>query len=71
LAKGVVKWFDTNKGFGFIDYEEGCQDVFVHFSAIVSDGYKALDAGDQVEFEVCLTDKGLRAAKVVRRRRAD
>ncbi len=49
--KGKVKWFNAEKGYGFIVSEEG-KDVFVHFSAIVSDGYKTLDEGQEVEFEV-------------------
>lgn len=62
---GVVKWFDSKKGFGFISVEDG-DDVFVHFSAIQDDGYKTLDEGQQVEFEVENGPKGLQAAHVVK-----
>ncbi len=62
---GVVKWFDSKKGFGFISVEGG-DDVFVHFSAIQSDGYRTLDEGQKVEFEVENGPKGLQAAKVVK-----
>lgn len=64
MAQGVIKWFDNKKGFGFIAQDEGGQDVFVHFSAIDGDGFKTLDEGDRVEFEVLQSDKGLKASKV-------
>jgi len=51
MAKGHVKWFNEKKGFGFISRDDG-DDVFVHFSAIKRDGFKSLDEGDEVEFEV-------------------
>ena len=63
--KGVVKWFDSDKGYGFISSEEG-KDVFVHFSAIQSEGYKSLQEGDQVEFDVHDGDRGPQAANVVK-----
>ena len=63
MEKGTVKWFNGSKGFGFISREQG-EDVFVHFNAIVGDGYKNLDEGDQVTFEVEQGPKGLQAAKV-------
>jgi CspA family cold shock protein len=63
MKKGTVKWFNGKKGFGFITDEEG-NDVFVHFSAIVMDGYKVLDEGAAVEFEVVEGDKGPQAANV-------
>ncbi len=63
--KGTVKWFNDSKGYGFIKQENG-PDVFVHFSAIEGDGYKSLQEGQEVEFEVVETPKGLQAAKVVR-----
>ena len=63
MEKGSVKWFNRSKGFGFIEREEG-DDVFVHFSAIDSDGYRSLDEGDQVEFEVTDGEKGPQAASV-------
>lgn len=62
---GSVKWFKADKGFGFIEVE-GQPDVFVHFSEIQSNGFKTLNAGDQVEFEVKQDPKGLRAANVVK-----
>ena len=63
--KGVVKWLDSDKGYGFISSEEG-KDVFVHFSAIQSEGYKSLQEGDQVEFDVHDGDRGPQAANVVK-----
>ena len=62
---GVVKWFDAGKGYGFISTPDG-KDIFVHFSAIVSDGYKSLAEGDRVEFEVKDGDRGPQAANVVK-----
>jgi CspA family cold shock protein len=61
--KGTVKWFNAAKGFGFIQRENG-EDVFVHFSAIQSQGYRSLDEGANVEFEVLNGPKGLQAANV-------
>ena len=61
--KGTVKWFNAKKGFGFISDEEG-NDVFVHFSALQMDGFKVLDEGDEVEFEVVNGEKGPQAANV-------
>ena len=63
LAEGTVKWFSNEKGYGFIEREEG-DDVFVHFSAINMEGYKTLTEGQRVEFEVVQGDKGLQAANV-------
>ncbi len=63
MATGVVKWFNAEKGFGFIS-QAGGPDVFVHFSAIQSSGYKSLDEGQKVEFEVQQGPKGLQAAQV-------
>ena len=62
---GVVKWFDVKKGYGFIKREEG-SDVFVHFNAIQGEGYKTLDEGDQVEFEVNDGPKGPQAVNVTK-----
>lgn len=62
---GVIKWFNEKKGFGFIQ-REGGDDVFVHFSAIQSDGFKTLHEGDRVTFEIVDGDKGARAANVVK-----
>lgn len=63
--KGTVKWFNNAKGYGFIGREEG-PDVFVHYSAIVSEGYKSLQEGDQVEFEIAQGQKGPQAANVTK-----
>ena len=62
---GRVKWFDAQKGYGFIE-REGQQDVFVHFSAIQMDGYRALDDGEEVEFDIVEGDRGPQATNVVR-----
>jgi cold shock protein len=61
--QGTVKWFNAAKGFGFIQRQSG-EDVFVHFSAIQGDGYKSLNEGQAVEFEVTRGPKGLQAANV-------
>jgi CspA family cold shock protein len=63
MQQGTVKWFNATKGFGFISRPDG-DDVFVHFRAIVGDGYKTLNEGDRVEFEVQEGPKGLQAANV-------
>ena len=63
MAIGTVKWFSNEKGYGFIEREEG-EDVFVHFSAISMDGYKSLTEGQRVEFDVVQGTKGLQAANV-------
>ncbi len=62
---GKVKWFSNSKGYGFIGREEG-SDVFVHYSAIIGDGYRTLREGDLVEFEIVEGKKGLQAANVVK-----
>jgi len=64
VATGTVKWFNADKGFGFISQPDGGADVFVHFSAIQKSGYRTLDEGEQVEFEVQQGPKGLQAANV-------
>lgn len=63
-VNGVVKWFNEDKGFGFITPSEGGKDVFVHFRSIVSDGYRSLSEGQQVEFTVEQGQKGPQAANV-------
>lgn len=65
MQKGKVKWFNAEKGFGFIESEDGT-DVFVHFSAITMDGYRTLEEGAEVEFEVVEGAKGPQAANVIR-----
>jgi len=65
MAKGKVKWFSNQKGFGFITAENG-KDLFVHFSAIKGDGYKSLVEGDEVEFEVTQGPKGEQASNVTK-----
>lgn len=62
---GKVKWFNSEKGYGFITTEEG-KDIFVHFSAIQTEGFKALAEGDQVEFDVTDSDRGETAVNVVK-----
>jgi CspA family cold shock protein len=65
METGTVKWFNNAKGYGFIARESG-DDVFVHFKAIVGEGYKSLDEGDRVQFEVEQGPKGLQAKNVSR-----
>ncbi len=64
MAEGTVKWFSNEKGYGFIERGNGEADVFVHFSAIIGEGYKSLTEGQRVSFEVVQGDKGLQAANV-------
>lgn len=65
MALGRVKWFNNQKGFGFIVFDEG-EDVFVHHSDILAEGYRSLEEDQEVEFELVETDKGRRAKNVVR-----
>ena len=65
MAEGTVKWFNDAKGFGFIQQQDGGQDVFVHFSAIKSEGFRSLPEGAKVTFEVVDGPKGLAAENVV------
>ena len=68
-VQGKVKWFSNVKGYGFIEQESGGQDVFVHYSAIQGDGYKTLEEGDTVTFEITQGEKGPQASNVVRERK--
>lgn len=67
---GRVKWFDAQKGYGFIE-REGERDVFVHFSVIQMEGYKSLDDGEEVEFDIVESDRGPQAANVIRLGRSE
>ncbi|MBI4343216.1 MAG: cold shock domain-containing protein [Candidatus Omnitrophica bacterium] len=66
MAKGTVKWFNDQKGYGFISPEDGSKDVFVHHSSIQGDGFKTLKEGEVVEFEVSSGPKGPQASNVIR-----
>ncbi|MDO7785960.1 cold shock domain-containing protein [Desulforamulus aquiferis] len=63
--QGKVKWFNANKGYGFIEAESGA-DVFVHYSAIQTDGYRSLEEGEPVEFEIVEGNRGPQAANVIK-----
>lgn len=63
MAQGTVKWFNADKGYGFIAVDGG-RDVFVHYSAILSDGYRSLEQGQRVEFEIAQSDRGPQAESV-------
>ena len=64
MAQGTVKWFNADKGFGFITVDDGSKDVFVHFSAIESSGFRSLDENQRVEFDVTQGPKGPQAERV-------
>ena len=64
MATGTVKWFNSEKGFGFISPDDGSRDVFAHFSAISGSGYRSLEENQRVEFEVAQGPKGLQAASI-------
>jgi CspA family cold shock protein len=64
MATGTVKWFNNEKGYGFITPADGGKDLFVHHTAIQGEGYKSLDEGAQVDFEAVQGDKGMQAANV-------
>lgn len=65
MSKGTVKWFNDSRGYGFIARQEG-EDLFVHHSAIVAEGFRTLTEGEEVEFELAETENGHRAANVVK-----
>ena len=67
MATGTVKWFNSEKGFGFISQDDGGPDVFVHFSAITGNGYRNLEENQKVEFETTQGPKGLQASNVALR----
>jgi CspA family cold shock protein len=65
MPNGIVKWFNNAKGYGFIVPDDGGDDLFAHFSAVTMDGYKTLSAGDQVQFDVTVGEKGPQATSIV------
>ncbi len=71
MASGTVKWFSNEKGYGFIARDDGSGDLFVHFSAVQADGYRSLNEGDEVTFDVGEGAKGPQAQNVVVTRSAD
>jgi CspA family cold shock protein len=66
MVYGNVKWFDSRKGFGFIEKEDGSGDVFAHYADILGEGYRTLQEGDRVKFEITSSPKGEKATKIER-----
>ena len=66
MGTGTVKWFNSGKGYGFITNDDGSGDLFVHFSAINSEGFKTLEEGQEVSFEIVEGDRGPQAANIVK-----
>ena len=66
MATGTVKWFNDAKGYGFIRADEEPGDIFVHYSSVEAEGFRSLNEGDSVEFDLIKSDKGLKAEKVSR-----
>ena len=66
MVSGKVKWFDAKKGWGFLQQKEGGEDIFVHYSSIIGEGYRVLEEGETVQFELVNGDKGPHAQNVVR-----
>ncbi len=67
MPTGKVKWFNNKKGYGFIEMDDGSGDIFVHYTDIAGDGFKSLNEGEEVEFEIAETDKGKKAVNVVKK----